>query len=144
LTTWSAIRAQHANNNPDPDPNPSPNPNPIVKTPATPARHTRHDCPLATTLLPVPKADLSDMAAASASPDSNHAQHAHELDNMADKKPSLPVEADVMQLARLGEIGPIQKLFDSGACDATYTDEQGITPLHVRTRLCCLHHNLTD
>ncbi|KAF3043680.1 Palmitoyltransferase zdhhc13 [Didymella heteroderae] len=54
----------------------------------------------------------------------------HELDDMADKKPSLPVEEDIMQLARLGEIGAIQKLFDSGKFDATYTDEQGITPLH--------------
>ena len=58
----------------------------------------------------------------------------HELDDMADKKPSLPVEEDIMQLARLGEIGAIQKLFDTGKFDATYTDEQGITPLHVRTR----------
>lgn len=36
-----------------------------------------------------------------------------------------------MQLARLGEIGAIQKLFDRGFCDAKYADEQGITPLHV-------------
>lgn len=56
----------------------------------------------------------------------------HELDDMADKKPSLPVEEDLMQLARLGEIGAMQKLFDSGKFDATYTDEQGITALHVR------------
>ena len=56
----------------------------------------------------------------------------HELDEMADKKSSLPVEEDIMQLARLGEIGAIQKLFDSGKFDATYKDEQGITPLHVR------------
>ncbi|KAJ8111680.1 hypothetical protein OPT61_g5780 [Boeremia exigua] len=56
----------------------------------------------------------------------------HELDDMADKKPSLPVEEDLMQLARLGEIGAIQKLFDTGRFDATFTDEQGITPLHVR------------
>jgi hypothetical protein len=56
----------------------------------------------------------------------------HELDEMADKKPSLPVEQDIMQLARLGEIAAIQKLFDSGKFDATYKDEQGITPLHVR------------
>ena len=74
------------------------------------------------------------MAAASpAGADRPHG-HDHELDNMADKKPSLPVEDDVMQLARLGEIGAIQKLFDRGACDATYTDDQGITPLHVRAR----------
>jgi hypothetical protein len=56
----------------------------------------------------------------------------HELNEMADKKPSLPVEQDIMQLARLGEIAAIQKLFDSGKFDATYKDEQGITPLHVR------------
>jgi hypothetical protein len=56
----------------------------------------------------------------------------HELEEMADKKPNLPVEEDIMQLARLGEIGAIQKLFDGGKSDATYKDEQGITPLHVR------------
>lgn len=56
----------------------------------------------------------------------------HELDDMANTKPSLPVEEDVMQLARLGEIGAMQKLFNTGKLDATYTDEQGITPLHVR------------
>jgi hypothetical protein len=50
---------------------------------------------------------------------------------MVASKPPLPVEQDIMQLARLGEIGAIQKLFDTGEFDATYTDEQGITPLHV-------------
>ncbi|KAK8159775.1 palmitoyltransferase-like protein akr1 [Phyllosticta citrichinensis] len=54
----------------------------------------------------------------------------HELKDMAAQQPSLPVEEDVMQLARLGEIRAIQKLFDSGKYDATYRDEQGITPLH--------------
>ncbi|KAF2995074.1 palmitoyltransferase akr1 [Curvularia kusanoi] len=66
---------------------------------------------------------------AATTPDSSSGGQ-HELDDMADKKPSLPVEEDIMQLARLGEIGAIQKLFDSGKFDATYTDEQGITPLH--------------
>lgn len=56
-----------------------------------------------------------------------------ELDDMGDKKPSLPIEDDIMQLSRLGEIAAIQKLFDSGKYDATYADEQGITPLHVCT-----------
>lgn len=46
-------------------------------------------------------------------------------------KPRIPVEEDVMQLARFGEIGVIQKLFDSGKCSATFQDEQGVTPLHV-------------
>lgn len=71
--------------------------------------------------------------ASAAQPEANGLPTAeHELDNMADKKPGLPVEEDIMQLARLGEIGAIQKLFDSGKFDATYKDEQGITPLHVR------------
>lgn len=43
----------------------------------------------------------------------------------------LPLHEDVMQLARLGEIGPIQKLFQEGKYSAEYKDEQGITPLHV-------------
>lgn len=57
-----------------------------------------------------------------------------ELNNLAAQQPHVPVEEDVMQLARLGEIGGIQRLFDEGKCDATYKDDQGITPLHVRTR----------
>lgn len=57
----------------------------------------------------------------------------HEMQDMGDKKPEVPLEEDIMQLARLGEIAAIQKLFDSGKYDATYKDEQGITPLHVRT-----------
>ena len=36
-----------------------------------------------------------------------------------------------MQLARLGELRGIQKLFDSGRYNAKSTDEQGITALHV-------------
>jgi hypothetical protein len=71
--------------------------------------------------------------ASAAQPESNSLPAGdHELEEMADKKPNLPVEEDIMQLARLGEIGAIQKLFDSGKFDATYKDEQGITPLHVR------------
>lgn len=74
------------------------------------------------------------MTSAPAQPDANgHPtgdQHV-ELEDMADKKPALPLEEDIMQLARLGEIAAIQKLFDSGRYDATYKDEQGITPLHV-------------
>ncbi|PSN69248.1 palmitoyltransferas-like protein akr1 [Corynespora cassiicola Philippines] len=73
------------------------------------------------------------MTSAPAQPDANgHPtgdQHV-ELEDMADKKPALPLEEDIMQLARLGEIAAIQKLFDSGRYDATYKDEQGITPLH--------------
>lgn len=43
----------------------------------------------------------------------------------------LPIEEDIMQLARLGETGSIQKLIASGRYDARYKDEEGITPLHV-------------
>lgn len=57
-----------------------------------------------------------------------------ELNEIHSSKLSLPVEEDIMQLARLGEIGAIQKLFDSGKFDANSADEQGITPLHVRPR----------
>lgn len=38
---------------------------------------------------------------------------------------------DIMQLARVGDILGIQKLFDSGTYDAQYSDDEGITPLHV-------------
>jgi palmitoyltransferase len=40
-------------------------------------------------------------------------------------------DEDIMQLARLGDIHAIQKLFDAGKFDATYYDKEGITPLHV-------------
>ncbi|KAI4200887.1 MAG: hypothetical protein LQ348_001704 [Seirophora lacunosa] len=42
----------------------------------------------------------------------------------------LPLHEDVMQLARLGEIGPIQKLFEEGKYKANHTDAENITPLH--------------
>jgi palmitoyltransferase len=38
---------------------------------------------------------------------------------------------DIMQLARVGDISGMEKLFESGNYDATYTDDEGITPLHV-------------
>jgi hypothetical protein len=50
-------------------------------------------------------------------------------------KPKIPVEDDIMQLARLGEIRAIQALFDSKKFSPKYRDEQGISPLHVRFRL---------
>ena len=43
----------------------------------------------------------------------------------------LPLHEDIMQLARLGEIGPIQNLFEEGKYTANYEDEEGITSLHV-------------
>lgn len=51
---------------------------------------------------------------------------------LKDVPTKLPIEEDIMQLARLGEVGSIQKLFESGRFNAKYKDEEGITPLHVR------------
>ncbi|KHN99763.1 Palmitoyltransferase AKR1 [Metarhizium album ARSEF 1941] len=39
-------------------------------------------------------------------------------------------EKDIMQLARIGDIVAMEKLFATGEFDATYTDDEGITPLH--------------
>lgn len=53
-------------------------------------------------------------------------------------RPALPIESDIMQLARLGEIGAMQKLFDTKKFNAKYKDEEGITPLHVT--ISCLQY----
>ncbi|EAW06283.1 ankyrin repeat domain-containing DHHC palmitoyltransferase family protein [Aspergillus clavatus NRRL 1] len=57
-----------------------------------------------------------------------------ELKNMKPDRPpvkgSIPLGEDIMQIARIGEIGPMQKLFDDKKFTATYADEEGITPLH--------------
>ena len=52
---------------------------------------------------------------------------------MEDILPSGPEnqDEDIMQLARLGDIQGIEKLYDSGKFDASYCDAEGITPLHV-------------
>lgn len=42
---------------------------------------------------------------------------------------------DIMQLARVGNIPAMEKLFEKSEYDATYTDDEGITPLHVSTDL---------
>jgi palmitoyltransferase ZDHHC13/17 len=54
-----------------------------------------------------------------------------ELSDLDASPPRLPVEQDLMQLARLGELRGVQRLFDSGKFNAKSTDEQGITALHV-------------
>ncbi|KAK4499585.1 hypothetical protein PRZ48_010103 [Zasmidium cellare] len=53
-----------------------------------------------------------------------------ELSDLDASPPQHPIEQDLMQLARLGELRAIQKLFDSGRYTAKSTDEQGITALH--------------
>jgi palmitoyltransferase ZDHHC13/17 len=40
-------------------------------------------------------------------------------------------QPDIMHLARVGDIAGMEKLFESSEYDATYTDGEGITPLHV-------------
>lgn len=60
-----------------------------------------------------------------------------------DLKAPVPIEEDIMQLARLGEIGAIQKLFESGKYHARYADEEGITALHVRLYPRHISVNLT-
>ncbi|OQO05378.1 hypothetical protein B0A48_09146 [Cryoendolithus antarcticus] len=53
-----------------------------------------------------------------------------ELSDLDSTPPKLPIEQDLMQLARLGELRAIQKLFDSGTYNAKSRDDQGITALH--------------
>lgn len=57
-----------------------------------------------------------------------------ELDqvNPEDDGVKLPLLEDIMQLAMLGEVVPIQKLLDEGRYSIKHEDEEGITPLHVR------------
>ncbi len=40
-------------------------------------------------------------------------------------------ETDIMQIARVGDVVAMQKLLEAGDYDATFTDDEGITPLHV-------------
>ena len=58
-----------------------------------------------------------------------------ELSDMDQSGVKLPLLEDIMQLSRIGEIGPIQKLLDDGKFSANYHEEEGdqkgITPLHV-------------
>ena len=76
-------------------------------------------------------AGLANGKARSASPKVT-AESNVELENMDGLEDKLPLHKDIMQLARLGEIGPVQKLFEDGSFDAKYKDQEGITPLHVR------------
>lgn len=40
-------------------------------------------------------------------------------------------EMDIMQIARIGDVAAMEKLFESEKYDATYCDDEGITALHV-------------
>lgn len=46
-------------------------------------------------------------------------------------KGAIRLGEDIMQIARIGEISVMQKLFDEKKFTADYKDEEGITPLHV-------------
>jgi len=64
-----------------------------------------------------------------------------ELEDMLPASPD-PNE-DIMQLARIGDIQGIERLYASGKFDAAHRDEEGITPLHVRQPPHLERHNLT-
>ncbi|KAL1976464.1 hypothetical protein VTN31DRAFT_2746 [Thermomyces dupontii] len=55
-----------------------------------------------------------------------------EMKNLGDGsgKSSLPVEEDIMQIARIGDVAAMQRLFETKKYTAKYADEEGITPLH--------------
>ena len=72
-----------------------------------------------------------DNSSAGSSPGKDDGLGKVELSDLDASPPRLPVEQDLMQLARLGELRSIQRLFDSGRYTARSTDEQGITALHV-------------
>ena len=66
----------------------------------------------------------------------NHQDASMELKNMASGsesvKGAIPLGEDIMQVARIGEVSVMQRLFDTKKFNAGYKDDEGITPLHVR------------
>lgn len=48
-------------------------------------------------------------------------------------KGSIPLGEDIMQIARIGEVSVMQRMFEEKKLTANHKDEEGITPLHVRT-----------
>lgn len=58
-------------------------------------------------------------------------EHVELADIMAAGPPALSPSDDIMQLARLGDIPGIQRLFDNEKFDGGHCDDEGITPLHV-------------
>ncbi|KAE8349296.1 Palmitoyltransferase akr1 [Aspergillus coremiiformis] len=57
-----------------------------------------------------------------------------ELKNMNSErgvvKGSIPLGEDIMQIARIGEVSAMQRLFDEKKFSANHKDDEGITPLH--------------
>lgn len=54
-----------------------------------------------------------------------------ELNSRGQLGDKLPLHEDIMQLARLGEVGAVQKLIEDGKFSARHTDHEGVSPLHV-------------
>lgn len=65
-----------------------------------------------------------------------------ELKKMQGAEEDVGFQEDIMQLARLGDVGGIQKLFDQGKFSPSYKDEEGITPLHVSRTLSIIDHRI--
>lgn len=69
--------------------------------------------------------------ASAAAPKLSEIDNNVEMKNILSSGPETQLDEDIMQLARLGNIPAIQKLFDTGKFHPTYCDIEGITPLHV-------------
>ncbi len=59
-----------------------------------------------------------------------------ELKNMSTSETAMAEDHDMMQLARVGDVETMRKLFDDGLFSPDYCDEEDITPLHVRFLGC--------
>ncbi|KAH6668801.1 hypothetical protein B0J14DRAFT_546993 [Halenospora varia] len=53
-----------------------------------------------------------------------------EMEDIIASGPAENIEEDIMQIARLGDVVAMEKLFESGKFDGKYCDAEGITPLH--------------
>ncbi|KAI9842619.1 MAG: palmitoyltransferase akr1 [Thelocarpon superellum] len=78
------------------------------------------------TLLSKHVATDPSVAVPATTPDSNDIA----LKDVAGARTALPIEEDIMQLARLGEVAAMKALFDKGKFDVHHKDDEGITPLH--------------
>jgi hypothetical protein len=81
----------------------------------------------ATTNLPIMLNNKASAAAPKLTEDDDNV----EMKDMLPGKPVGQADVDIMQLARLGDIPAIQRLYDEGKFEPTYCDVEGITPLHV-------------
>ncbi len=79
---------------------------------------------------PISPIMLNGKASAAAPKLSGNDDHV-EMKSMLSSGPESQPDEDIMQLARVGNIPAIQKLFDVKKFHPTYCDAEGITPLHV-------------